>query len=89
RNATDLADAATDPEARLSGEAEAMLRGAAQDMIATDGNRRSDMAGPLRSVLARWVPDLLNYYLARTADIDTGRYDINSIIAGWSACWVA
>ena len=89
RYATDLSEMATDPAATLSEPSLALLRAAAEDMLAQDRDRLYDMVPELRAVLARWAPDLLLRYLGRTDGIDTRRHNLDRIASRLGACWLA
>ena len=89
RYSTDLASRAVDHTARLSDAAVTLLRDAAEDMLVCDADRDFEMTAEVRVVLARWAPDLLVRFLGRTTGIDTGRHNLNRIVTGLGASWLA
>ena len=88
RHSGALIPIAQDPASKLDDDSIALLRAAFENVLANDQNRWFDMQDGPRTVLARWVPDLLAQYFGRTENITTAGRGTSSIMHGLEASWL-
>lgn len=88
RYATDLSPWAANPKAQLADPAAALLRAAAEDILASGTDQGFDLVPQARAVLARWVPDVLARFLSRTNGISGGPHQRKQTIEGLTASWL-
>lgn len=88
RYATDLAPWAADPDVEIENDAAAMLREAAADGLLDGPRPNFELSRELRSVLARWAPEILGRFLSRADDIDGDAHVLRRALTSLSASWL-
>ncbi|WP_242139626.1 hypothetical protein [Sphingomonas sp. TREG-RG-20F-R18-01] len=88
RNSRELVALAEDPSAELHPDSIAVIRAAFDHVVANDQDRDFDLRDSVRTILARWVPDLLAQYLRRTDTISSAGRGLSAILHGLEATWL-
>lgn len=88
RNSGALVLLAVDPASTLGPDSVALLRAAFENVLAHDQDGSFHLQDGLRTILARWAPDLLARYFGRTENINTAGRGMNSIMPGLEASWL-